>query len=304
MEDWMKDIYTKARRIRLRALDLTLRNNSGYLSQVCSAAEILCLLYGKILKLSPSIAQMIPPPFSGTPGLINPDYISGAVWNGARGPDFDRFIFSPAHYATALYLALIEVGRMAPEALDLFNKDGNCLELIGAEHSPGFETTTGSLGQALSHAGGIALGRRLKGETGRTWVFLSDGEFQEGQTWEAIQALVWYKLDSVCVFVDVNQQQCDGPMDKVMAIGPLADKLKAFGAYAFSVDGHDVEAMYELSQSEHSGQPLFLLCLTNPTEGIPILDSERPKLHYLRFSCPEHKKKYKNYFEDMKKVKV
>src|SRR5699024_2962057 len=119
------------------------------------------------------------------------------------------------------------------------------IEMIGAEHSPGFETTTGSLSQALSQAGGIALARRLKGDTGRTWVFLSDGEFQEGQTWEAVQALAHHHISGVRVIVDVNQAQCDGPMQDVMRIEPLADRLRAFGASVDEVDGHDLLVLTE-----------------------------------------------------------
>ena len=109
-----------------------------------------------------------------------------------------------------LYSTLIETGRLAPEALDSFNEDGSTVELIGAEHSPGHEVTAGSLGQAISQAGGIALARRLRGEPGRVWVFISDGELQEGQTWEAFAAFAFHRLHTIGVYVDVNGQQCDG----------------------------------------------------------------------------------------------
>ncbi len=124
------------------------------------------------------------------------------------------------HYALVLYAVLIETGRLGAEALEQFNRDGSTMELIGAEHSPGHEVTAGSLGQALSQAGGIALARRLRGDSGRVWVFMSDGELQEGQTWEAFQALAHYRLDNLGVVLDANGQQCDGRMSEVMNIEP------------------------------------------------------------------------------------
>ncbi len=175
----------------------------------------------------------------GCPGPTNPHSFTGADYNGPRAPDLDRFIFSPVHYALVLYSLLIEVGRLGPDALDQFNQDGSTVELIGAEHSPGHEVTAGSLAQAISQAGGIALARRLRGEPGWIWVFMSDGEFQEGQTWEAFAALAHHRIGRLGVYVDANAQQCDGAMTSVMTIEPLAERLRAFGAEVHEVDGHD-----------------------------------------------------------------
>jgi len=161
------------------------------------------------------------------------------------------------------------------------------VELIGAEHSPGHEVTAGSLGQCISQAGGIALGRRLKGETGRNWIFLSDGEFQEGQTYEAFAALAYHGLDNVGVYVDVNAQQCDGAMDAVMSVGPLADRLRAFGAIVHEVDGHDPEALAAPAASEWRGGPLVVLAITDPCRGLDLLRARAPKLHYVRFKSAE-----------------
>jgi transketolase len=121
----------------------------------------------------------MPPPFAGPPSADNPYSFTGAGYHGERHPARDRFFVSPAHYALVVYAALIETGRLAAEALDLFNQDGSSMEMIGAEHSPGMEVTTGSLGQGLSQAVGVALARRMRKERGRVWVFLSDGELQE-----------------------------------------------------------------------------------------------------------------------------
>jgi Transketolase, N-terminal subunit len=278
----MNDPQAIAAGIRRRVLAHVLANNGGYLSQACSSAELLAVLYGQVLNLAPTAGPLHPSAFKAVPGP-NAPRVSGAVFHGEPGPDLDRFIISPAHYALVVYAALIEAGRLDEAALDQFNKDGSTVEMIGAEHSPGFETTTGSLAQALSTAGGIALGRRLKGETGRTFVFMSDGEFQEGQTWEAVQALAYYRLDSVRVIVDVNRAQCDGPMDSVMTIEPLATKLKAFGASVDSIDGHDTVALAK-SLERDTGKPHFVLAYTDPTRGVPLMNERRPVLHYLRFT--------------------
>ena len=281
--------------IRRRVMAHVLANNGGYLSQACSSAELLAALYASVLKLSPPNGPLNPPAFEAVPGPDAPR-VSGGVFHGEPGPDLDRLIISPAHYALVVYAALIETGRLDEAALDQFNKDGSTVEMIGAEHSPGFETTTGSLAQALSTAGGIALGRRLKKETGRTFVFMSDGEFQEGQTWEAIQALAYYRLDTVRVVVDVNRAQCDGPMDSVMTIEPLATKLKAFGASVDSVDGHDIAALTS-SLERPTGKPHFVLAYTDPARGVPLLNDRRPVLHYLRFTGPEERAAYQKFYD-------
>ena len=283
--------------IRRRVLAHVLANNGGYLSQACSSAELLAALYASVLKLAPTAGPLQPPAFEAVPGPDAPR-VSGGVFHGEPGPDLDRLIISPAHYALVVYAALIEAGRLDEAALDQFNKDGSTVEMIGAEHSPGFETTTGSLAQALSTAGGIALGRRLKKETGRTFVFMSDGEFQEGQTWEAIQALAFYRLETVRVVVDVNRAQCDGPMDSVMTIEPLATKLKAFGASVDSVDGHDIAALTS-SLERPTGKPHFVLAYTDPARGVPLLNDRRPVLHYLRFTGPEERAEYQKFYDDV-----
>jgi transketolase len=127
---------------------------------------------------------------------------------------------------------------------------------------------------------------------------MSDGEFQEGQTWEAIQALAFYRLDTVRVVVDVNRAQCDGPMDSVMTIEPLATKLKAFGASVDSVDGHDIAALVS-SLERPTGKPHFVLAYTDPARGVPLLNDRRPVLHYLRFTGPEERAEYQKFYDDV-----
>jgi len=282
--DWTGRARNVARGVRRRVLALCLRENGGYLSQACSSAEVLAALYTGILRLGPSQGPPVPPPFAGVPGLEHPEARSGASYNGPRAPELDRFFFSPVHYASALYATLVEVGRLAPEALEQFNRDGSTVELIGAEHSPGHEVTAGSLGQTLSVAGGVALARRLRGETGRCWVFMSDGELQEGQTWEAFEALSFHGLSQVGVVIDINGQQCDGAMAGVMTIDPAAERLRAFGAEVTEVDGHDVEALAQAALAEPRAKPRVVLARTDPCRGIPPLRTRREKIHHVRFA--------------------
>ncbi len=279
-----------AQAIRRRVLAHTIANNGGYLSQACSAAEILATLYTRVMRLGASEAPLIPAPFRGAPGPAQ-ETQTGAGYNGPRAPDLDRFVFSPVHYALVLYSTLIETGRLAPAALDQFNVDGSTVELIGAEHSPGHEVTAGSLGQAISQAGGIALARKLRGEPGHVWLFISDGELQEGQTWEALAAFTFHQLDNISIYVDVNQQQCDGAMAEVMAIEPIARRLSGFGLDVHEVDGHDVDALAAPATRRRAGHPLIVLARTDPCRGIDLLRN-RAKLHYVRFASSIERDQY------------
>jgi transketolase len=188
---------------------------------------------------------------------------------------------------------------MREEARLEFNRDGSSVEMIGAEHSPGMEVMTGSLGQGISQAAGIAWARRRKGEKGRNWIFMSDGEFQIGQTWEALQCLSYYGLDNVGIYVDVNGQQCDGTVESVMRIDPLGKRLEAFGARVFIVDGHDPDELAKPAQLQPDGRPLAVLALTNPCRGLPLLEQNRPRLHYLRFKSAEEKERYRRELSRM-----
>ena len=278
-----------ARGIRVRVYEHAMRNNGGYLSQACSAAEQLAWLYNEQLHLGEPTLPAIPKPFAGVPSAGNPDYHTGAGYNGPAAPEYDRLFIAPAHYALVAYATLIETGRMAPEGLEMFNQDGSSVEMIGAEHSPGMEVHNGTLGIGLSTAAGLAYGRQRRGEPGRTWVYMSDGEVQEGQTWEAVAAAAFHRIDTLYAIMDVNGQQCDGAMDSVMEVGDIAQKIEAFGGVAVWIDGHDLDAMREAVKTPHEGKPLIILARSSPCEGMPTLKSRFPKLHYVRFKSEEER---------------
>lgn len=299
--NWTSKVEEAAAAVRKRVLGLTIERDGCYLSQALSSAEILTTLYLHTLNLGPSVAPEIPGEFSGVPASASGMTAGyGGRYNGAKTGEHDRLIFSPAHYAVVIYAVLVETGRLAAEAFETFNLDGSSMEMIGAEHSPGFEMTTGSFGQALSQAGGVAMARRLQGDTGRVVVFMSDGEFEEGQTWEAFQCLAHHKFGTVNVVVDVNGQQVDGLTRDVMNIEPLSTKLTGFGATVATVDGHDPEAIHlALQQDRDAGKPHVVLCYTDTARGMPLLEERKPHLHYVKPRNDAELDAFKSFYAGM-----
>ncbi|HNZ53798.1 MAG TPA: 1-deoxy-D-xylulose-5-phosphate synthase N-terminal domain-containing protein [bacterium] len=285
--------------IRKRVLTHTISQNGGYMSQACSSAETFSALYLHIMSMPELDTPLKPGLFQGVPSADNMSYKTGAEYNGGHVEGFDRFYLSPAHYALVVYALLIETGRMTIDGLDYFNRDGYSVEMIGAEHSPGMEVTAGSLGQCISRAAGSALARKMKNDNGNNFVYLSDGEFQIGQTWEAIQAASHYKLDNLIIFADMNGQQCDGPVGNVMEMGSVADRLRSFGAEVVTVDGHDIEALCKSVETPHENKVFAVLCKTDPCRGLEILRRNAPKLHYLRFKSDSEKAEYTQILNEL-----
>ena len=296
--NWIGECQRIADEIRKRTLAHSIVHG-GYLSQACSSAEIFGTLYGHIMNLGPSKGPCVPPPYEGW-SKIKSERVTGMIYNGGRAADTDRIFLSPTHYALVVYAALIAAGRMDASALFQFNSDGSRVEMIGGEHSPGHEVNGGSFGQAISQAAGVAWARRAQNDSGKVYVFLGDGELQEGQTWEAIMSMGFARLDNMVVVVDVNNQQVDGRVEDIMGLEPLVDKFNSFGAQAVTVsDGHDVEALSDAFNVEHFGKPLVVLAYTKPYQGIPILKERYPYLHYVRFKSEEERDRYKDVLAEM-----
>lgn len=287
-------IRQSAQGIRKRVLEHTLKHNGGYMGQACSSAETLSALYLGIMNLPPVAKPLLPKPFPGVPSAKNTNYFTGTAFNGGHKENFDRFYLSPAQYALVLYAGLIEAKRMDEKGLESFNIDGGSVEMIGAEHSPGMEVTTGSLGLGLSQAAGAALARKRKNDQGINYVFMSDGEFQIGMTWETFQTMAHYKIDNIRIYVDVNGHQCDGTTDEVMGLQDIQKKAEAFGAYVVKIDGHDINALLDTKKINHVGKPLLVLCQTSPFKNLPEFEKNRPKFHYLRFKDQNEKLIYEN----------
>ena len=297
-DNWIVSCQALATGIRRRVLSHTV-THGGYLSQACSSAELFAYLYGRGMNLGPSEGPLVPPQFSGAPSGRNSRHASGMLYNGRRAPDKDRFFLSPTHYALTLYAALIGCGRLDENGLEQFNTDGSTVEMIGGEHSPGHETNGGSFGQTISQAAGVAWARRRKGDTGKVWIFLSDGECQEGQTWEALMNMAFQKLDNIQLVVDNNGQQVDGRVEDVMGLGPLDRKFEAFGATVVRVDGHDLAAIDSAFQTPHEGKPLAVIADTQPTQGLKLLWERYPNLHYIRFKSEIERARYADALEEM-----
>lgn len=292
------EIQQIANSIRKQILGIALRSGGCYLAQACSSAEIVATLYARVLKLGPSEGLWDAIPFPGVPGPENMDYPKGSAYHGCPAPDKDRFFVSCCHYASVIYCALAAVGRLSPAALDKFNVDGWNMEMIGAEHSPGFENTAGSLGQTVSIAAGTAQARKWRGDTGRVFCLMGDGELQEGQTWECVQAAAHYHLDNFVMVIDANGQQVEGAIEKQMTEEPLADRFRSFGAACIVCDGHDITALEEALNQEHPGKPLAVICRTQGYTGISPLQKKWPYLHFVRISEAE-KEEYQKVYDSL-----
>ena len=218
-----------ATQIRLHATRMVAIQGFGYLGQALSSAEIFAVLFG------------------------------GGVMHFGH----DRLVVSPGHYVIALYAAVAESGRIEASKLACYGKDGAELEAIGSERTPLVDLVCGSLGQGLSGAIGFALSARLKGEDRRTFAFLSDGEMEEGQVWEAAMFAAHHRLHRLVVVIDANNSQVDGPVTTVTTIEPLKDKWRAFGWRAVELDGHDVEALLGALRLQSDDAPLVVIARTH-----------------------------------------
>ena len=275
-----EEIAEAAKRIRKRILGLTIDRGGCYLAQACSSAEIVTTMYMSILNLGPSLGDPDAQPFPGVPGPDNMDYPKGSLYNGYnyKDPDYskDRFFVSCCHYASVIYCTLVEAGRMSERAIEKFNVDGWNMEMIGAEHSPGFENTAGSLGQTVSIAAGTAHAYKMKGHEGKIYCMLSDGELEEGQVWEAAMFAGAKKLDNLCVIVDNNNLQIDGPIDEVNSPYPIDKKFEAFNFHVINVaDGHDFAQLAAAFAEARTikGQPTAIICKTIKGKGVSFMEN-------------------------------
>jgi transketolase len=246
-----------AYRIRRNALDMGEVQGQGYIGQALGVADVLAVLYADQLRYRP---------------------------DDPHWPDRDRLLLSIGHYAIALYAALAEAGIIPVEELETYGSDDSRLPMSGmASYTPGMEISGGSLGHGLTVATGMGLGLRHLGSPARVFNLLSDGELDEGSTWEAALACAHHRLDNVTAIVDVNALQADGPTADVLRTEPVTDKWAAFGWHARRVDGNDITALVEAfdEMREHRGSPSVLICDTRIGRGVPLLET-REKAHFMR----------------------
>jgi transketolase len=253
----------RAYRIRRHALRMGEVQGQGYVGQALGVADVLAVSYFHAMTYR-----------AGDP-----------AWEGR-----DRFLLSIGHYAIALYAALIEAGIVPEEELETYGSDESRLPMSGmAAYTPGMEITGGSLGQGLGIAVGMALGLKRKKSSSFIYNLLSDGELNEGSTWEAAMSASHWKLDNLIALVDVNNQQADGASSGVLGFEPLADRWRAFGWYVERVDGNDIQALvaaFDRARYSTEAKPRIVICDTLMGKGVPFLEV-REKTHFIRVDASE-----------------
>jgi transketolase len=257
------ELAARAYRIRRLALRMGEVQGQGYIGQALGYADVLAVAYGHAMNYR----------------AADPDWA-----------ERDRFLLSHGHYAIAHYAALIEAGVIDESELESYGSDDSRLPMSGmASYTPGMEISGGSLGQGLVIGVGLALGLRHKGSKAFVYNSMSDGELDEGSTWEAAMGAAHHQLGNLICLVDINNQQADGPSSQVLGFEPLADKWAAFGWHVQRVDGNDLPAVlaaFDTARSFSEPKPRVILCDTLMGKGVPFLES-REKNHFIRVDPPE-----------------
>lgn len=244
----LRTLEEQARSLRVEILKMLNTSGSGHTGGSLSAIDVLTALYFQRLRHDPT----------------NP------AW-----PERDRFVLSKGHAAPALYACLAAAGYFPREDLQTLRRLGSHLQgHPDMNKTPGVDVCTGSLGQGISQAVGLALANRLAGRQSRTYVLLGDGEMQEGQVWEAALAAAHYRLDNLCAIVDQNGLQIDGNVADVMNIAPLGPKFLAFNWHVVEVDGHDFAALMQAfdAAEQTAGQPTMIVARTVKGKGVPFFE--------------------------------
>ncbi|MDB6001363.1 MAG: transketolase [Rhizobacter sp.] len=200
--------------------------------------------------------------------------------------DRDRFVLSTGHYSIAMYAALADAGFLDHAELRSYGLNGWGLPMSTFDDIPGVEVVGGSLGQGLGQSVGMALALRLDQSPARVFNELSDGELQEGSTWEAAMAAATFKCDNLVALIDCNGIQADGPV--TVRIEPVADKWRAFGWDTREVNGNDIEALVTAlaASREKDGRPKAIVMRTTPGKGLPTLEA-RERAHFVRVANDE-----------------
>lgn len=245
----LKSLESVAKNIRRSIVSMICEAKSGHPGGSLSIVDILTALYYGEMKIDPTKPKM---------------------------EGRDRFVLSKGHAAPALYAVLAERGYFPKEELMTLRKFGSHLQgHPDMKKVLGVEISTGSLGQGLSVANGMALNAKLFQEEYRVYVMMGDGELQEGQIWEAAMTAAHYKLDNLCAFVDVNNLQIDGSVDVVMGVEPLDKKWEAFGWNVISIDGHNFEEIFSALETAKTckGKPTLILAKTVKGKGVSFMEN-------------------------------
>lgn len=248
----MKDINLlskTANEIRKNVVKMICNAKSGHPGGSLSAADIVTALYFAEMNIDPKNPKM---------------------------EGRDKFVLCKGHAAPVLYAALAERGYFEKDLLMTLRKYGSPLQgHPDMKKVPGVEISTGSLGQGLSVANGMALAAKLDKKENRVYALLGDGEQQEGQVWEAAMTAAHYGLDNLCAFVDNNNLQIDGNVDKVMGIEPLDEKWKAFGWHVIEINGHDFKEILDALDEARTvkGKPTMVIAHTVKGKGVSFMEN-------------------------------
>lgn len=249
----------RAVNLRRHMLAMARGQGQGYIGQGLGVADLLAALYFHEMRYDPT----------------------SLGW-----ADRDRFILSTGHYSIALWAALAEAGIIPVDELLTYGADDSRLEMSTLDTTPGVEMIGGSLGHGLGQGVGQALGLRLAGSDARVFVELSDGEMQEGSTWEAAMSAGHFGLDRLVALVDCNGIQADGPV--VLDMEPVADKWRAFGWQTTEIDGNDMAAVADALAAARGrdGRPKAIVLRTLPGKGVGRIETSE-KAHFFRVDIHE-----------------
>ena len=238
--------------LRAQVVELSHHAKAAHLASSLSCIDILAVLYESVLRLKDD----------------DPNW-----------PNRDRFILSKGHAAAALYAVLARKHILTNDQLRSYGQEGSLLEEHPSPRLDGVEAATGSLGHGLSIGNGIALGSRIQGQGFKVYVLLSDGECNEGSTWEAALFASRHQLSNLCAIIDYNKWQATGRSQEVLALDPLAEKWRAFGWEVDEVDGHDHEQL-EAKLCAHSEKgPRMIVAHTVKGKGISFMEDDN-NWHY------------------------
>ena len=246
----IKFLEEKAKEIRKGIIEQVYKAQSGHPGGSLSIADILTVLYFKEMNIDPK----------------NPK------WEGR-----DRLVLSKGHCSPALYSCLANKGYFEQEKLSTFrNIESNLQGHPDMNKVPGVDMTSGSLGQGLSVANGIAISGKLDHKDYRVYAILGDGEIEEGQIWEAAMSASHYKLDNLCVIVDYNNLQIDGTIEEVMSSYPIDEKFRSFGFEVINIDGHDIEEIikaFEVARNIKE-KPVCIIAKTIKGKGVSFMENQ------------------------------
>lgn len=245
----IEELQAICKDVRADIVKMTAAAGSGHPGGSLSATEAMVALYFGVMKHKPE---------------------------DVKWPERDRFFLSKGHACPVVYSVMARSGYFPVEELLTLRKCGTRLQgHPSCKTLPGIEVSSGSLGQGLSVANGIALSAKLDKKSFRAYCLLGDGELQEGQVWEAIMTAAHYKLDNVCAIVDYNGLQIDGNVESVMGIAPLADKWRAFNWHVIETDGHDMEKMLAAFEEAKSttGKPSVIIMKTVKGKGVSFMEN-------------------------------